>query len=232
MIGLVNPDFLPPATAVLSALWVLAAGGTLWPELGVSLFRAFAGLALGSLVGVTLGLAMGRSRLADRVFGPLVATTYSLPKTALVPLFILWLGVGNAANILTVFLACLLPVVVSTYHGVRAVPPVLVWSARAMGTPERRILRRVLLPAALPAVLTGIRIALGFSFFLTISAEMVASRTGIGKLIFQFGESGSYAFMFAGIGAVVIAAFLADRALLHFVRRALHWHEAVGAIAR
>jgi ABC-type nitrate/sulfonate/bicarbonate transport system permease component len=213
---------------VLDALWTLIASGQLWPELGTSMFRAFTGLALGSVVGVALGLAMATSRLADRVLGPLVATTYSLPKTALVPLFILWLGVGNAANIVTVFLACLLPVVVSTYHGVKAAPPVLVWSARALGTPQWRILRRVLLPAALPAILTGIRIALGFSFFLTISAEMVASRIGIGKLIFQFGESGAYSFMFAGIAAVVVVAFLADRALLYTIRSVLRWHEAVG----
>jgi NitT/TauT family transport system permease protein len=226
---LIDRTFLPPVDAVLAALWEMARGGEIWFNLAVSIWRAFTGLAIGSLLGVAIGLAMATSRRADGFFGPLVATTYSLPKSSLVPLFILWFGIGDVTDILTVVLACLLPVIVSTYHGVQAVPALLVWSARAMGTPRHTVLWRVLLPGALLPILTGVRIALGFCFVLTISAEMIAARTGIGKLIFLYGENGAYAHMFAGLTAVVIVAYAADRALLAGMRHLLRWHDSVHA---
>jgi NitT/TauT family transport system permease protein len=203
--------------------------GEIVVNLLVSLYRALGGLLIGSIVGVAIGLAMATSRRADQFFGPLVATTYSLPKTSLVPLFILWFGIGNVTNMLSVVLACLLPVIVSTYHGVKAVPPVMVWSARAMGTPHRLVLWRILLPSASLSIFTGIRIALGFCFVLTISAEMIASRTGIGKLIFFYGESGAYAYMFGGLLAIVIVAYAADRALLAAMHYFLRWHDSIHA---
>lgn len=155
--------------------------------------------------------------------------TYSLPKASLVPLFILWFGIGDVTNITTVFLATLLPVVVSAYHGVKAVPEHLVWSAQAMGTSRAAILRRVMLPAASLHILTGVRIALGFSWVLTISAEMIAARTGIGKLIFLYGENGAYAHMFAGIIAILAVAYAADRLMLRAMRSLLFWHESADA---
>jgi NitT/TauT family transport system permease protein len=230
-LGLVNREFLPSFSETLAALWHMTRTGEIGFNLLVSLYRAFAGLAIGSALGVVIGLIMATSKQADRFFGPLVATTYSLPKAALVPLFILWFGIGNVTDILTVVLACLLPVIVSTYHGVKAVPPILVWSARAMGTPPRAILWRVLLPASLGAILTGIRIALSFCFVLTISTEMIAAKTGIGKLIFIYGESGAYAFMFGGLLAVVIVAFAADRALVAAMHHLLRWDDSVQSLA-
>jgi NitT/TauT family transport system permease protein len=225
----IDRAFLPSAGAAFAALWEMSRDGEIGPNLAVSIYRALTGLAIGSALGVAIGLAMATSRRADAFFGPLVATTYSLPKSSLVPLFILWFGIGNATDILTVVLACLLPVVVSTYHGVQAVPPVLVWSARAMGTPRHKIWWRILLPSSLPAIFTGVRIALGFCFVLTISAEMIAAKTGIGKLIFLYGENGAYAHMFGGLLAVVIVAYFADRGLLAAMRRILHWHDSMHA---
>jgi ABC-type nitrate/sulfonate/bicarbonate transport system permease component len=226
---LIDRAFLPSVDATLAALWEMARNGEIGLNLAVSIYRAFTGLAIGSILGVAIGLAMATSRQADRFFGPLVATTYSLPKSSLVPLFILWFGIGDVTNILTVVLACLLPVIVSTYHGVQAVPALMVWSARAMGTPHYKILWRILLPGSLLSILTGVRIALGFCFVLTISAEMIAARTGIGKLIFLYGENGAYAHMFAGLLAVVIVAYVADRALLAGMRHFLRWHDSIHA---
>jgi ABC-type nitrate/sulfonate/bicarbonate transport system permease component len=228
-LDLIDRTFLPPIDAILVALWEMTRNGEIGLNLAVSIYRAFAGLAIGSILGIAIGLAMAISRRADRFFGPLVATTYSLPKSSLVPLFILWFGIGDMTNILTVILACLLPVVVSTYHGVQAVPPLLVWSARAMGTPTYRVVWRVLLPSSLLSILTGVRIALGFSFVLTISAEMIAARTGIGKLIFLYGENGAYAHMFGGLLTVVLVAFIADRVLLAGMHHFLRWHDSIHA---
>jgi len=223
--NLVDQAFLPSVTTILAALYDLLRGGEVTGNLFISLFRNFAGLALGVGAGVALGVAMATWQAADGFFGPLVAVTYSLPKSALVPLFLLWFGIGTVTDVAVVFLACLLPIVVHTYQGVRGVQPVLIWSARAMGTPPGRLLWRVMIPAALPLILTGVRIALGFSFVLTVSAEMIASTDGIGKLIFMYGENGAYGYMFAAIGVVVAVAFAADRALLAAMRAALRWHE-------
>ena len=144
-LDLVDRAFLPPVNAVAAALWDMTRNGELALNLAISVYRAFAGLAIGSILGIAIGLAMATSKQADRFFGPLVATTYSLPKTSLIPLFILWFGIGDVTDIVSVVLACLLPVIVSTYHGVKAVPALLVWSARAMGTPHHLVLWRVLL---------------------------------------------------------------------------------------
>jgi NitT/TauT family transport system permease protein len=228
-LDLVDRAFLPPPDATVKALWEMSRNGEIAVNLLVSMYRALGGLAIGSIIGVAIGLAMATSRRADQFFGPLVATTYSLPKSSLIPLFILWFGIGDVTNILSVVLACLLPVIVSTYHGVKSVPPVIVWSARAMGTPHRLVLWRILLPGSLLSIFTGVRIALGFCFVLTISAEMIAAKTGIGKLIFLYGESGTYAYMFGGLLAVVILAYATDRALLAAMRHFLRWHDSIHA---
>jgi NitT/TauT family transport system permease protein len=228
-LDLVDRAFLPSVGATVTALWEMTRNGEIAVNLLVSIYRALAGLAIGSIIGVAVGLAMATSRRADEFFGPLVATTYSLPKSSLIPLFILWFGIGDVSNILSVVLACLLPVIVSTYHGVKSVPAVLVWSARAMGTPHRLILWRILLPSASLSIFTGVRIALGFCFVVTISAEMIAAKTGIGKLIFLYGENGAYAYMFGGLLALVIVAYAADRALLAAMGYFLRWHDSIHA---
>lgn len=226
----VNREFLPSFTDAAAALSHMARNGEIALNLLVSLYRALSGLAIGTLLGVSIGVLMASSEQANGFFGPLVAATYSLPKAALVPLFILWFGIGDLSNILTVVLACLLPVIVSTYHGVKAVPSVLVWSAQAMGTPSSTVLWRILLPASLGSILTGVRIALSFCFVLTISAEMIAAKSGIGKLIFIYGENGAYSFMFGGLMAVVIVAYVADRLLVAATHHLLRWDDAIYSV--
>lgn len=224
--GLIDAGFLPPPRAVALALLDLLRGGQVAGNLLITLFRAFAGLVSGALAGVWIGLMMARSVTFRAYVTPLVGGTYSLPKSALVPLFILWFGVGSTTAICAVFLACLLPMIVHTSHGVTATPQVLVWSAQAMGYTRRQMLWSIFLPHALPDILTGLRIALGFSFVLAISSEMIAANSGIGKLIFMYGENGAYDYMFAAIACVVAVAFLADRVLLLVTQQCLRWHDS------
>jgi NitT/TauT family transport system permease protein len=227
--GLVNSDFLPTPAQVAAALADLFSGGDIAKNLFVTLFRAAVGLVLGAVCGVWIGLMMARSKHFKEYVTPIVGGTYSLPKSALIPLFALWFGIGNVTAIAAVFLACLLPMIVNTYHGVVTTPKVLVWSAEALGTAERDLWPRVFLRNALPDIFTGLRIALGFSFVLAISAEMIASTNGIGKLIFMYGENGTYDYMFAAIACVVIVAFLVDRVMLLVTRRLLKWHDSATA---
>jgi len=129
--GLIAANFLPSVGAVTRALIDLGASASFYADLAVTLWRSLGGLALGALIGIPIGAGMAVSRGIDGFFGPLVKATYSLPKTALIPLLLLWLGVGSATNMVAVMLSTLLPFVVYTYHGISGVPQILVWSARA-----------------------------------------------------------------------------------------------------
>ena len=227
MLHLTDPAFLPGLGAIGRALFDLLGSRELYVNLGVSLLTAMIGLGLGVVVGVPLGMLMALSKVADGFFGPLVKATYSLPKSALIPLFVLWFGVGGMTNILAVTLTALLPIVIYTYHGVHSVPHIFVWSAKSLGTPQWLLLLRILLPASSHAILTGIRIALGFSFIITIAAEMIVANYGIGKLMFLYGDSGAYNYMFAAIGTVVLVAYLADLALVKLTNYILRWQDPV-----
>jgi NitT/TauT family transport system permease protein len=230
--GWLNPAFVPAPRSIGVALTDLLLGGEIGRNLLITLFRAGLGLLLGAIAGVWLGLMMARSQVFNAYVAPIVGGTYSLPKSALIPLFALWFGIGNTTAIAAVFLACLLPMIVNTAHGVTTTPQVLIWSAQALGTPDRRMLSRIYLRHAVPDILTGLRIALGFSFVLAISAEMIASTSGIGKLVFMYGENGTYDYMFAAIVCIVIVAFFADRAMLWASHRALRWHESAVSAGR
>jgi NitT/TauT family transport system permease protein len=223
--GFIEEAFLPSVGAVSRALIDLGASSTFYSDLAITLWRSLGGLALGALIGIPLGAGMAVSPRINGFFGPLVKATYSLPKTALIPLLLLWLGIGSATNIVAVMFSALLPFVVYTYHGIAGVPRILIWSARAMGTAERRLMWKILLPASLQAILTGFRIALGFSFVIAIAAEMIAAQTGIGKLMFIYGESGSYDYMFAAVAAIVALAFAADRITVAVSNRLLRWDD-------
>ncbi len=222
--GVIDPEFLPPVTRIVEAWANLTFSGQILPHLVATLYRSFTGFVLAVAAGAVLGVWMARSRPAEGFFEPLVTLTYPLPKVAIIPLTMIWFGIGHFAKILVVFVGCLMPVVIHAFHGARGVDHLLVWSAQAMGAGEREVLRRVVLPAALPSLLAGIRIALNFSFVLVIGAELVASRVGLGHLILGFGENGAYDYMFAAILAVLIVAVAMDRAYLAFMERALWWH--------
>ena len=229
--GLIAETFLPSVGAVTRALIDLGASKSFYADLAMTLWRSLGGLALGALIGIPLGAGMAVSRGMNGFFGPLVQATYSLPKTALIPLLLLWLGIGSATNIVAVMLSTLLPFVVYTYHGIAGVPRILIWSARAMGTAERRLMWKILLPASLHAILTGLRIALGFSFVIAIAAEMIAAHSGIGKLMFIYGESGSYDYMFAAVTAIVALAYVADRVAVAASSRLLRWDDIESRLA-
>jgi ABC-type nitrate/sulfonate/bicarbonate transport system permease component len=224
-LNLIDPSFLPTPAAVTAALMKLGLRAAFYQDLGVTLFRSLAGLALGILFGVPLGAWMAVSRHAEGFFNPIIRSTYSLPKTALVPLLMLWFGIGNITSILAVMLSTVLPMVIYTYHAVQDTPRILLWSARGMGTPNRHLMWLVRLPMSLHGILTGARIALGFSFVIAVAAEMIAAKLGIGKLIFMFGENGAYDYMFAAVMAIVVAACASDALLVALTNYLLRWQD-------
>ena len=156
---------------------------------------------------------------------PIVRITYPLPKSALIPLLILWFGIGHNSKIFAVFLGCLLPVVVSSFNGTRGVNTQLVWSARSLGTGGSRLLWKIYFRAALPEILSGLRIALALSYTLLVSSEFLIARAGLGFLIQSLGEAGDYPGMFAGILIVALIGFAADRLYVKLMNWLLRWQE-------
>jgi ABC-type nitrate/sulfonate/bicarbonate transport system permease component len=221
--GLSNRGILPTFSSVVGAFFDLLKSGEVLPHLFISIYRALIGLIIGSAAGIILGMLMANSTIIRDIIDPFVTLTFPLPKTAFIPIVLLWLGVGNASIILVVFLSTIVPSIISAYHGAQSVPKQYVWSGLAMGATRFRMFMTIVFPASLAFILNGIRIGLAFSMVVVISAEMVATTDGIGKFIFLFGESGNYNYMFAAILLVVGISFLLDQLFVAFSRWLLRW---------
>ena len=222
---LVSSLALPPLTDVAQAWIELVQSGELVTNGLSSLYRAGAGLALAMIVGGALGLFMAISRPLNAILGPLVELFYPMPKSALIPVTVLWLGFGDGSKILLIFLGCMLPVTIGAYNGARGSDHHLIWSARSMGAHRFRMIWDVVVPSALPELLNGVRTALALSFILLVSSELIVARQGFGYLIGYLGANGSYEAMFAVVLTVAFTGFLADRIYQSVVLRVLRWRE-------
>ena len=189
------------------------------------MYRAAAGLSLAIVLGGLAGVFMAYSRPVNILLGPLVELFYPLPKSALIPITVFWLGFGDGSKILLIFLGCMLPVAVGAYNGARSSEQVLLWSARSMGAGRLRVLWDVVVPSALPELLNGIRTALALSFVLLVLSELISSRKGLGYMIGLLGSGGVYDAMFATVLTVAMIGFIADRGFQLVMQRALAWRE-------
>jgi ABC-type nitrate/sulfonate/bicarbonate transport system permease component len=157
-------------------------------------------------------------------FEPILLLIYPVPKPALIPLFMIWLGIGDFSKIAVIALACLLPVVVATFNGAKSVDPILLWSARARGTSERRLLWRVILPAIAPQVAAGVRTAIAIAIIVLVSSEFLSAQEGLGYLISNYGGVGADDAMLAVVIWLAAIGYLLDRLYLAALRRFMAWH--------
>ena len=222
---LVSNTALPPLSDVIAAWIDMIKDGELINNGGASLYRAFAGLALSILIGSVLGIAMAWSKPVNVLVSPLVEMFYPLPKSALIPVTVIWLGFGDGSKILLIFLGCMLPVTIGAFNGARSSEQVLVWSARSMGANKLRMLWDVVVPSAMPEMLNGIRTALALSFILLVSSELIVAQKGFGYLIGSLGANGTYDAMYAVVLTVAFLGFAADRVYLMITKRTLAWRE-------
>jgi ABC-type nitrate/sulfonate/bicarbonate transport system permease component len=222
---LVSTLALPPLSQVVAAWVEMIGSGELLSNGASSLWRAGAGLALAIVVGAALGIAMAWWRPVDAALGPLVEMFYPMPKSALIPVTVLWLGFGDGSKILLIFLGCMLPVTIGAFNGARGSDQALVWSARSMGASRLRMLWDVVVPSALPELMNGIRTALALTFILLVSSELIVARDGLGYLIGYLGANGTYDAMFAVVLTVAFLGFAADRAYQALMHRLLLWRE-------
>jgi NitT/TauT family transport system permease protein len=223
--GIVPTAALPPLDTVASAWFGLAESGDLWTNGVASISRGAAGLALAVALGSLIGVLMAWYKPIRVAVNPVVQFFYPMPKSALIPVMVLWLGFGDASKVVLIFIGCLLPVTLSAFNGARGTEEVLIWSARSMGASRARVLWEVVVPSALPELLSGIRTALALSFVLLVSSELIVARQGLGYMIGWLGDGGAYDAMFAVVLTVALLGFAADRCYLMLARRVLAWRE-------
>ena len=227
-LGLVNRTFLVPFSDTLPALWHLARNGQLWSNTETSLARALTGFALAIVIAVPLGLVIGWYRRVAELLGPLLELFRNTAALALLPVFILVLGIGETSKVSIVVYACLWPVLLNTVSAVRSVDPTLVKSARSLGLPAPRIFQKVVLPASVPAIFTGIRMAGANSILVLIAAEMVGAKSGLGYFINSSQQNFAITQMYAGIITISVLGLAFNQLLLLTERYFTRWRAAVG----
>lgn len=226
-LGFVEPYLLSPPSAVVVTLFRLLISGDMPKHISYSLYRALAGFALASLIAIPLGIAMAWSKLADDLASPLVELFRPLPVVALIPVAILWLGIGNTSKIALIAFACFFPILLSTISGVKGVDVTLVKVARSMGASDSEVLRRVMFPGALPSILVGLRISLAVSLIVLIVMEMIGSAYGVGYFIYSSKLTFRTDEMYAGILAIGLIGFSLNEIMMRISRRLLVWRPEV-----
>lgn len=223
--GLWSPLLFPSLVNIAYELALFLARPDRLLEAWTTLYRALGGFALAAAVGVVIGMLMGRSVLVAGVLDPLFTGTYAVPKIALFPIFIFVFGIGSLSKIALIFLECLYPIVIMTYHGARDVHRVLLWSAQNMGAARAQILRRVVIPATAPYIFAGFRVALPVAMIVVVITEMISSADGLGYLVIYSLSSLKTDSMLAVVVAIALLGWLLDKALVALRDRMVFWEK-------
>lgn len=204
--GMFSKAMTPPLGTIAAIMWQMIADGTLFINGAATLVRVFVGLSIAFVVAVPLGVLMARSWIAERIFMPVLSVLLPIPSLAWVPLFVLWFGIGDLATILVVVYAATFPLVYSVWSGVRAVNSLWLRAAIVMGADETTLFRKVIWPAALPYVITGLRLSFGRAWIGVIGGELLASpKLGLGEIIFnakEYLDAGVMLSTLIGIGLI------------------------------
>jgi NitT/TauT family transport system permease protein len=221
--GWVNALFLPTPLAIARAIYQLAISGALWHHVSVSVMRIGTGWILGTISGVIVGFAIGLSSLARGVGITFISALFPIPKIALLPLLILWLGIGEEPKIATIALGVFFSTAISVYSGVDQVPRNLIRMAQSFNVPFQTIVRRVIWPGALPSILAGFRITASVALLLVVSAEMIGAEFGIGAFVLQAGNLMQTDQLLAGVVILSLFGLAVGRLINLLETRLLHW---------
>jgi NitT/TauT family transport system permease protein len=223
----VNPVFGSYPSAIAVAFWELLVTGQLWSALLESLQPFFVGYGLAIVIGIPIGLIVGRFRMAEAAFGIYITAGYAMPLVALVPLLILWLGLGFKVKVAVVFLMSLFPICINTWLGVTAVPKTLIEVGKSFVAPDLVILRRIVLPATLPYIMAGVRLAVGRAVVAMVIAEFFTTISGLGAVIINSANNFDTATMFVPIIILMLMA-VGLNSLIGFVeRRVAPWQAEI-----
>jgi ABC-type nitrate/sulfonate/bicarbonate transport system permease component len=228
--GLVDPVSVPRVSAIFTSWFQSIADGELFVQLMPTLWRIAIGFALAVVVAIPLGLLMGSIPFVYRLLEPITEFIRPIPSSAYIPVAILFLGIGDEMKIFVIFVGCLFPILLNTYGGVRSIDPVLVDTGRTFGISRSMGLWQILLPAALPNILTGMRISLGIALIVSVVSEMISGNSGIGYFILDMQRVFRVPEMFAGIFTLGVVGYLINFAFLRIERRFLCWRSTSNEI--
>lgn len=224
----IEPLFLPSPAAVLSKAWLLLTQGymesTLWQHLGASLGRI--GLALGAAIvsAIPIGIAIGHNRIARGILDPLIEFYRPIPPLAYLPLIVIWCGIGELSKVLLIYLAIFAPIAIATATGVRTVDPAKLRAAQSLGATRAQLIRHVILPSALPDILTGVRIGLGVGWSTLVAAELIAATSGLGFMVQSAAQFLVTDVVVLGILVIALIAFALEMSLRALQRKLVPWH--------
>ena len=222
---ILNTDSFPSALEAIRAIPAILGDRDSLINILASIRRMAIGLSAAVIVAIPLGLMMGRSRAVASFFNPLLMMTYPVPKAALMPIIMLWLGVGELSKILVIFLGVSLPVIYHSFQGAKAVEEKMLWSGAAMGLSAAQRMLRIVLPAALPEILTGCRTGLVLALITMVTSEMIARQSGAGNILFNSLDMGQYDTVFAMIIIIGAMGIGFDAAFEKLRGRLVRWSE-------
>lgn len=221
--GLVDKVFLPPFSEVAATFFTLIANGQLWEHVSASLSRALSGFAIAVALAIPLGVAIAWYRPVADFLNPILELFRNTAALALLPVFILILGIGETSKVALVVYASTFPILLNTISGVRTVDPLLIKSAQSLGLPPIRLFQKVILPAAVPTIFTGLRMAGASSILVLIAAEMVGAKAGLGYLITASQLNFQIPSMYAGIVAIALVGLVFNGVLVFIENRLSRW---------
>jgi len=221
--GWIDPVFLPSPASICLSLWQLVVSGDMWKHVSISLQRIGSGWIIGTTLGLLVGVAMGLLSSARAVGMPLVSAIYPVPKIALLPLLILWLGIGESPKIVTIASGVFFPTIIATLSGVDAVPRNLIRMAQSFNLPMRSIIWKIMLPSALPGILAGFRISVSTALILVVAAEMIGAQYGIGAFLLTAGNLMQSDDLMAGVVMLSLLGLSIGAVLTILERMLLRW---------
>ncbi len=223
--GAFTPFVLPSLTSVIERIWADALSGELFINTGLTIYRALVGFLISMIGGILIGVAMSRNVIANWFFDPIISIGFPMPKIAFLPVVILWLGVYDVSKITIVVIDAIFPVIAATLIAIRGVERELIWSARNMGASDRELMTQIILPAAMPQVLTGLQVALPVSMIVAVVAEMLMGGYGLGGAMVTASRFADSRGVFAGIVEIAIVGYVLIKAMAILRRRLLIWHQ-------
>jgi ABC-type nitrate/sulfonate/bicarbonate transport system permease component len=216
---------LPALSDVIARIWSDAWSGDLWINTALTLYRALTAFAICTVFGVMIGMAMSRNAVANWFFDPIISVGFPMPKIAFLPVVILWLGVYDVSKITIIVVDAIFPVIAATVIAIQGVERELLWSARNMGANNRELLTQIVLPAAMPQIMTGLQVALPLSLIVAVVAEMLMGGYGLGGAMMTASRFANSTGVFAGIVEIAVVGYCLVKTMALIRRRLLIWHQ-------
>ena len=225
-LGFIKPILLPPPSRVALTFWELLKSGAMPRHVGISILRVLEGFGIAALLGLLLGVAIGLSRTLDRLTDLIIQVVKPIPPIAWIPLAILWFGIGEMSKVYIIFLGAFFPVIINTIDGIRQTDHKLVEVARILAVPRSKFVRQVVIPGALPAIMTGMRVGLMVAWMCVVAAEMIAAGSGVGYLIMDARQLSQSDVVIVGMITIGVIGKLMDNLIRRLEQRLVSWKSA------